>query len=159
MQFRKIKFFTILFSLLFFALPIFAQSFVYVSVEKADLKSGTGKTSEKITTLEYGTKLILLENTLDDKWIKVAKSDNEKIRGWILSSEVTKRKIVKFMDNLSSSEKEQALAGKGSSIDKTGGPAQKTSPKSSTVPKTSPVQNPSPAQKPSPNKNGTYTVK
>ena len=128
MQFRKNKFFTILFLLVFFALPTFAQSFVYVSVEKAELKSGTGKISENIAILEYGTKLVLLENTLDDKWIKVAKSDNEKICGWILSSEVTKRKIVKFMDNLSSSEKEQALAGKGSSIEKTTSPTQKTSP-------------------------------
>ena len=136
MQFRKTKFFTILFLLVFFALPTFAQSFVYVSAEKAELKSGTGKTATKITTLEYGTKLVLLENTLDDKWIKVAKSDNEKICGWILSSEVTKRKIVKFMDNLSSSEKEQALAGKGSSIEKS-----------------------SPTQKTSPNKNSTHSVK
>ncbi len=73
MQFSKIKFFTILFLLVFLGLPIFAQSFVYVSVEEAELKSGTEKIAEKIATLEYGTKLILLENTLDDKWIKVAK--------------------------------------------------------------------------------------
>ena len=119
MRFRNNKFFTILFLLVFFALPTFAQSFVYVSAEKAELKTGTGLFAEKIAELKYGTKLLILENTLDDEWIKVVKSDDEKIIGWILTSEVTKRKVVKFMDKLGSSDKEQALAGKGSSIEKT----------------------------------------
>ena len=117
MEIRKTKLFAIIFLSVFIALPIFAQSFVYVSVEKADLKSGTGKIAEKIKTLNYGTKLVILENTLEDKWIKVAKSDDEEICGWILTSEVTKRRVVKFMDKLGSSDKEQALAGKGSSIE------------------------------------------
>ena len=117
MEIRKTKLFAIIFLSVFLALPIFAQSFVYVSVEKADLKSGTGKIAEKIKTLNYGTKLVILENTLEDKWIKVAKSDDEEICGWILTSEVTKRRVVKFMDKLGSSDKEQALAGKGSSIE------------------------------------------
>ena len=117
MEIRKTKLFAIIFLSIFLALPIFAQSFVYVSVEKADLKSGTGKIAEKIKTLNYGTKLVILENTLEDKWIKVAKSDDEEICGWILTSEVTKRRVVKFMDKLGSSDKEQALAGKGSSIE------------------------------------------
>ena len=64
MQFSKIKFFTILFLLVFLGLPIFAQSFVYVSVEKADLKSGTGFFSEKISEVRYGTKLFVLENSM-----------------------------------------------------------------------------------------------
>ena len=119
MRFRNNKFFTILFLLVFLALPTFAQSFVYVSAEKAELKTGTGLFAEKIAELKYGTKLLILENTLDDEWIKVVKSDDEKIIGWILTSEVTKRKVVKFMDKLGSSDKEQALAGKGSSIEKT----------------------------------------
>ena len=136
MQFSKLKFFTILFLLVFLGLPIFAQSFVYVSVEEAELKSGTEKIAEKIATLEYGTKLILLENTLDDKWIKVAKSNDENICGWILTSEVTKRRIIKFMDNLSSTDKEQALAGKGSLIEKNF-PTQMTSPGKSSTPKIS----------------------
>ena len=49
MQFTRRKILSILILFIFTSLPIFAQEFVYVSVEKADLKSGTGFFSEKIS--------------------------------------------------------------------------------------------------------------
>ena len=48
MKNTKIKFITVLFLLLFIVLPIFAQEFVYVSVEKAELKNSTKSFSEKV---------------------------------------------------------------------------------------------------------------
>ena len=51
MKNRKIKFISILFLLIFTSLPIFAQEFVYVSVEKADLQNDTGALAEKISEL------------------------------------------------------------------------------------------------------------
>ena len=113
MQFTRRKFLTILILFIFTSLPIFAQEFVYVSVEKADLKSGTGFFSEKISEVEYGTKLIVLENSIQDKWIKVAEEGNQKTYGWILSSNVTKRKVINIIDKSKTSSKEIALAGKG----------------------------------------------
>ena len=113
MKNTKIKFITVLFILLFTSLPIFAQEFVYVSVEKADLKEGTGFFANKVTEIEYGTKLIVLENTIKDKWIKVVEEANQKTYGWILSSNVTKKKIVNAYANTGASNKEIALAGKG----------------------------------------------
>ncbi len=119
MEFRKTKLFAILFLLVFFALPIFAQEFVYVSVEKAEIKSSAGLFSEKVAEIRYGAKLLVIENSIEDEWLKVADKENQEVTGWILSANVTKRRIVKFMDKLSATEKEHALAGKGSTIDKT----------------------------------------
>ena len=117
MKIRKSKLFAIIFLSIFLSLPIFAQSFVYVSVEKADLKSGTGIFAEKITELKYGTKLLILENTIEDEWIKVADNENQEICGWILSENVTKKRIVQILKKFGSSDSESALAGKGSTID------------------------------------------
>ena len=117
MKTAKIKFLSIL-VLLCISLPIFAQEYVYVSVEKAEIKEGIGLFANKITQVKYGTKLIVLENSIKDEWIKVCHTKDESISGWILSSNVTKKRIVRFLNNKSSAEKEQALAGKGSSIEK-----------------------------------------
>ena len=117
MQFSKFKFISILFLLIFITLPIFASEIVYVSKEKADLKNGTNLLSEKVKELTYGTKLLVLENTIQDKWIKVAEFDNKEICGWILSENVTKKKIVKNLKKFGSADSESALAGKGSQAD------------------------------------------
>ena len=117
MKTAKIKFLSIL-VLLCISLPIFAQEYVYVSVEKAEIKEGIGLFANKIAQVKYGTKLIVLENSIKDEWIKVCHTKDESICGWILSSNVTKKRIVRFLNNKSSAEKEQALAGKGSSIEK-----------------------------------------
>ena len=53
-----------------------------------------------------------------------------------MMNQMTKRRIIKFMDNLSSTDKEQALAGKGSLIEKNF-PTQMTSPGKSSTPKIS----------------------
>ena len=60
----KVKIF--IFLILFFItnFSVFAQKYVYVSVENAEIKNNTGFFAEKIATARYGTKLIILENTI-----------------------------------------------------------------------------------------------
>lgn len=112
MKTKKTKLITILF-LLCMNLPIFAQEYVYISVEKADLKEGTGFFASKVAQVEYGTKLLVLENSIEDKWIKVTEEYNQSVYGWILSSNVTKRKVINLIDKTNTTSKEIALAGKG----------------------------------------------
>ena len=113
MQVQKTKFFLIIFLLFFIISPMFAQKYVYVQVEKADLKNTTGFFAEKVAQVKYGTKLWIIENTLKDKWIKVASENNQEIYGWILSANVTPKKIINSFSNNGTTEKEIALAGKG----------------------------------------------
>lgn len=114
----KQKLFIFFILLLVNSLSAFAQEYVYVSVEKTDLKNGIGFFAEKVAQINYGTKLLILENSMEDEWLKVAINENQEVFGWILSANVTKKRIVKFMDRLSSKEKEHALAGKGSEMEK-----------------------------------------
>lgn len=109
-----------IFFILFFVTSFssFAQKYVYVQVEKTDIKSDTGFFSEKIETVRYGTKLIVLENTIKDKWIKVTNENNVSQTGWILSANVTQKKIINYFTNNGTTEKEIALAGKGFSESK-----------------------------------------
>ena len=113
MQFTRKRFLTVLILFILTSLPIFAQQFVYVSVEKAELKEGTGFFANKVSEADYGTKLLVLENSIEDKWIKVTEEENQTVAGWILTSNVTKRKVINLLDKTKTSGKEIALAGKG----------------------------------------------
>ena len=109
-----------IFFILFFVTSFssFAQKYVYVQVEKAELKSDTGFFSEKVANVRYGNKLIVVENTIKDKWIKVTNENNVSQTGWILSANVTPKKIINYFTNNGTTEKEIALAGKGFSESK-----------------------------------------
>lgn len=113
MQFTRKRFLTVLILFILTSLPIFAQQFVYVSVEKAELKEGTGFFANKVSEADYGTKLLVLENSIEDKWIKVTEEGNQSVAGWVLTSNVTKRKVINLLDKTKTSGKEIALAGKG----------------------------------------------
>ena len=113
MQFTRKRFLTVLILFILTSLPIFAQQFVYVSVEKAELKEGTGFFANKVSEADYGTKLLVLENSIEDKWIKVTEEGNQTVAGWVLTSNVTKRKVINLLDKTKTSGKEIALAGKG----------------------------------------------
>ena len=115
---KKSKLFLILILFLVTNLSMFAQKYVYVSVEKAEIKSDTGFFAEKVANVRYGTKLIILENTIKDKWIKVINETNTSQTGWILSANVTPKKIINYFSNNGTTEKEIALAGKGFSESK-----------------------------------------
>ncbi len=118
MQNIKQKLFVFVILLLVTNLSAFAQKHVYVSVEEAQIKSDTGFFSEKIVDVKYGTKLIVLQNTINDKWIKVTNEKNTSQTGWILSANVTSKRVLNYFANNGTTEKEIALAGKGFSESK-----------------------------------------
>ncbi len=109
----KQKLFVITILFLVTNLSAFAQKHVYVSIEKAQIKTDTGFFSEKIADVNYGTKLIVLQNTINDKWIKVRNENNTSQIGWILSANVTSKRVINYFTNNGTTEKEIALAGKG----------------------------------------------
>lgn len=109
----KQKLFVITILFLVTNLSAFAQKHVYVSIEKAQIKTDTGFFSEKIADVNYGTKLIVLQNTINDKWIKVRNENNNSQTGWILSANVTSKRVINYFTNNGTTEKEIALAGKG----------------------------------------------
>lgn len=109
----KQKLFVITILFLVTNLSAFAQKHVYVSIEKAQIKTDTGFFSEKIADVNYGTKLIVLQNTINDKWIKVRNENNTSQTGWILSANVTSKRVINYFINNGTTEKEIALAGKG----------------------------------------------
>ena len=109
----KQKLFVITILFLVTNLSAFAQKHVYVSIEKAQIKTDTGFFSEKIADVNYGTKLIVLQNTINDKWIKVRNENNTSQTGWILSANVTSKRVINYFTNNGTTEKEIALAGKG----------------------------------------------
>lgn len=114
----KQKLFIFFILLLVNSLSAFAQKHVYVSIEKAQIKTDTGFFSEKIADVKYGTKLIVLQNTINDKWIKVRNENNTSQTGWILSANVTSKRVINYFTNNGTTEKEIALAGKGFSESK-----------------------------------------
>lgn len=114
----KQKLFVITILFLVTNLSAFAQKHVYVSIEKAQIKTDTGFFSEKIADVNYGTKLIVLQNTINDKWIKVRNENNTSQTGWILSANVTSKRVINYFTNNGTTEKEIALAGKGFSESK-----------------------------------------
>ena len=114
----KQKLFVITILFLVTNLSAFAQKHVYVSIEKAQIKTDTGFFSEKIADVKYGTKLIVLQNTINDKWIKVRNENNTSQTGWILSANVTSKRVINYFTNNGTTEKEIALAGKGFSESK-----------------------------------------
>lgn len=114
----KVKIFILLILFFITNFSAFAQKYVYVSVENAEIKNNTGFFAEKIATARYGTKLIILENTIKEKWIKVSNANNTTQTGWILSANVTPKKVINYFSDNGTTEKELSLAGKGFSESK-----------------------------------------
>ncbi len=89
---------------------------MYVNVEEAELKSGTGFFASSAGFLPYGSKVRVLAE--DDKWIQVA-GDGGGPSGWLPSSSLTRKKILADdgLNTVSASADELALAGKGFSAE------------------------------------------
>lgn len=90
---------------------------MYVNVEEAELKSGTGFFSSSLGYLPYGAKVTILHES--GKWTEVVSVDNSKISGWLPASSLTKKKILAddSLNRVSASADELALAGKGFSAE------------------------------------------
>lgn len=90
---------------------------MYVNVEEAELKSGTGFFASQTGVLPYGAKVTVLEE--DGKWIQVASAEQGGPSGWLPASSLTKKKILVSggLNTVSASADELALAGKGFSAE------------------------------------------
>lgn len=90
---------------------------MYVSVEEAELKSGTGFFASRMGFLPYGSKVKVLAE--DGRWIQVDSAEPGGPSGWLPSSSLTKKKIlvVGGLNTVSASADELALAGKGFSAE------------------------------------------
>ena len=90
---------------------------MYVNVEEAELKSGTGFFASQTGVLPYGAKVTVLEE--DGKWIQVASAEQGGPSGWLPASSLTKKKILADdgYNRVSASADELALAGKGFSAE------------------------------------------
>ncbi|HOF11315.1 MAG TPA: SH3 domain-containing protein [Treponemataceae bacterium] len=100
-----------------FLLPcVFAKAgdTMYVNVKESILKSGTGFFASKLGTVYYGDTVIILAEA--GKWTQIELKENPSNKGWIPSTNLTKKKIISGKtQNLS--ESELALAGKGFSAE------------------------------------------
>ena len=65
---------------------------MYVNVEEAELKSGTGFFAAGAGFLPYGAKVTILQES--GKWIEVESQDNSKISGWLPASSLTKKRFL-----------------------------------------------------------------
>lgn len=90
---------------------------MYINIEKAELKSGTGFFSEVQNQLPYGTQVVIIEEK--GKWAFIKATKDSSITGWIPQANLTKKKIVTNnpLYTINASTEELALAGKGFSAE------------------------------------------
>ncbi|MEL3908493.1 MAG: hypothetical protein P1P64_05705 [Treponemataceae bacterium] len=81
---------------------------MYVSVKDLKVKSGTVFFASTLTKLEYGDRVLVIEEKGKHSKIRTEKN----VEGWVPSSSLTKKKVIKN-SNVSASQDEIALAGKG----------------------------------------------
>jgi len=88
---------------------------MYVNVEEAELKSGTGFFASSTGFLPYGAKVKVLKE--DGRWVQVEGTDSG-VSGWLPFASLTKKKILSSdLNTVSASADELALAGKGFSAE------------------------------------------
>lgn len=113
------KYLVVLCSLLCLGACLWAKAgdTMYVNVEEAELKSGTGFFASQVGFLPYGAKVEVLGE--DGKWLEVESTDNSSISGWLPASSLTRKKILANdgLNTVSASADELALAGKGFSAE------------------------------------------
>ncbi|MDR2897415.1 MAG: hypothetical protein LBU99_01275 [Spirochaetaceae bacterium] len=90
---------------------------MYVAVETAAVKSGTGFFASTLTELVYGDTVTVVEE--NGKWIHVSVDRNRNIKGWVTLASLTTKRIVARAGGgtVSATAEELALAGKGFSAD------------------------------------------
>ena len=59
----------------------------------------------------------IVQEGLNSALTQIKNNENQEICGWILSENVTKKRIIQIKKKFGSSDSESALAGKGSTID------------------------------------------
>lgn len=83
----------------------------YIALDPAPLRKKASAVSEQVGKLPYATAVIILEEKKD--WVLVCPADNEKLKGWVPVTALSKKKLVAKENTGSANAKEIALAGKG----------------------------------------------
>lgn len=84
----------------------------YVSVQKTEVKSGSGAFAKTVSTLSYGDEVKITK--VEGKWYRIQLPGGSENLGWIPAASVTGRKIIAQGKNkATASADEIALAGKG----------------------------------------------
>jgi uncharacterized protein YgiM (DUF1202 family) len=84
---------------------------MYVASKTADIKASTGFFAESLGTLQYGDQVTVLQE--DGKWVEVRWVDRPAITGWMVSANLTTKRITASGSGTSATANELALAGKG----------------------------------------------
>ncbi|MDR2078357.1 MAG: SH3 domain-containing protein [Treponema sp.] len=84
---------------------------MYVSSKTVELKSSTGFFADTLGVLEYGDQVTVLEE--NGKWVKVTAVQRASVSGWIISANLTTKRIISSGNRNTASADELALAGKG----------------------------------------------
>lgn len=106
------RYLALLFICVFAVSTAFAASLtgktMYVNVKSSPLKASTSLFSDTTGTLAYGDSVSVLKE--DGKWVQVKSS---KFTGWMVSANLTAKRIIASSSSASASTEELALAGKG----------------------------------------------
>jgi uncharacterized protein YgiM (DUF1202 family) len=82
----------------------------YISVQSLAMKEKTSNTSKTVGTLSYGDEVTVAQ--VSGKWTQVSPKTSPSVKGWVNSSALSKRKIVKGK-TIKTDASEISLAGKG----------------------------------------------
>lgn len=95
------------------AVPLFAAGpkTAYISLDPASLKESASSFSKDIGTVEYGSKVLVLEEKKN--WARIELYDNRSVTGWVPSSALSTKKIKAKGSGATADADEIALAGKG----------------------------------------------
>lgn len=86
---------------------------MYVSTQKGLLKSKASGSSKTVATLSYGDQVSVLST--QSKWCEITVTTGAAVgeKGWMLTSALTKKKIIAKGNKVTADASELALAGKG----------------------------------------------
>ncbi len=83
----------------------------YIALDPAPLRKKASAISEQVGKLPYASAVIVLEEKKD--WVLVCSVEDNKIKGWVPKTALSKKKLIAKENTGSVNAKEIALAGKG----------------------------------------------
>jgi uncharacterized protein YgiM (DUF1202 family) len=83
---------------------------MYVAINSAELKSGTGAFANTVGALKYGERVTVLQTS--GRFMEVRSDVNQSLRGWTAEANLTTRQVVPGAGG-SATDRDVAMAGKG----------------------------------------------
>lgn len=110
----------ILFCAFFISVSVFSasksksQKLMYVAVEKLDLKNKASITAKQTASLDYGSRVIILDEK--GSWCKIQLLEDDSINGWVNSGSLTKKKIIVASSKVGSSADDEIDGNSGKRV-------------------------------------------